>query len=74
MSEPIRYGWACPVGARAFHIFAEGGWRSLCCGWGYKGPLGPMLDPDLILKPSPGDCASCVRVFNALRRERLGGS
>lgn len=69
-------GFAKPGRAKQDHVFKLSGGRSLCgrslCGriLGYRGmPIVMVLDPDKILKLSPGDCRHCVKVFNAVMLE-----
>lgn len=50
--------------ARVTHIFRFG--RTLCCRRFLTVTTVKELEPDKLVKPSPGDCENCIRVFNAL--------
>lgn len=64
--------WGKPGNSRKFHIF--NGMRSLCMKW-MCGGADQAVKPDLIVKMSPGDCAECVRHFNAtLPAPKKGGA
>lgn len=59
----VTYAWGRPLNANKHHIFC--GTRSLCGKWLYGGAE-QKLDPTLMLKKSPGDCAECVKRFKAV--------